>query len=68
MPKEQEPGKALNTVQRSDIRLYGKSHIVKLRADVEKLMANTTGFDREHYQNIILEIDKIISKLNKTDA
>ncbi|MNW86968.1 hypothetical protein D3C86_162050 [compost metagenome] len=68
LPKEQEPGKALNTVQRSDIRLYGKSHIVKLRADVEKLMANTTGFDREHYQNIILEIDKIISKLNKTDA
>jgi hypothetical protein len=67
LPKEVEPGKALNAAQRSDVRLYAKQHLLKLRTDVTKLMSVTTGFNKEHYEGILIEIDKIISKLNKTD-
>ena len=67
LPKETEPGKALNAAQRSDVRLYAKQHIVKLRTDVTKLMNGTTGLNKDHYEGILIEIDKIISKLNKTD-
>ncbi len=67
LPKEAEPGKALNTAQRSDVRLYGKQHILKLRTDVTKLMNASTGFNKDHFESILIEIDKIISKLNKTD-
>jgi hypothetical protein len=67
LPKELEPGKASSTAQRSDVRLYGKQHLVKLRADVSKLMNGSTGLNKDHFENILIEIDKIISKLNKTD-
>ncbi|HEX8014787.1 MAG TPA: zinc-dependent metalloprotease [Flavobacterium sp.] len=67
LPKEAEPGKALNTAQRSDVRLYGKQHLLKLRTDVTKLMSASTGLNKEHFESILIEIDKIISKLNKTD-
>ncbi|SOD14497.1 zinc-dependent metalloprotease [Pedobacter xixiisoli] len=68
LPKEVEPGKALNAAQRSDVRLYGQQHLVKLRADIVKLMASTTGFNKQHFESILIDIDKIISKLNKTEA
>ena len=68
LPKEVEPGKALNTAQRSDVRLYGKQHLIQLRADVVKLAATTTGFNKQHFESILLDIDKIISKLNKSEA
>ncbi|WP_281225232.1 zinc-dependent metalloprotease [Flavobacterium aquiphilum] len=67
LPKEAEPGKALNAAQRSDIRLYGKQHILKLRSDVTKLMNSSTGINKDHFESILIDIDKIISKLNKTD-
>ncbi|KUJ61283.1 zinc-dependent metalloprotease [Flavobacteriaceae bacterium CRH] len=67
LPKEVEPGKALNAAQRSDVRLYGKQHILKLRTDVTKLMSASTGLNKDHFEGILIEIDKIISKLNKTD-
>ncbi|QSW87998.1 zinc-dependent metalloprotease [Flavobacterium endoglycinae] len=65
LPKETEPGKALNTAQRSDIRLYGRQHILKLKADITKLMSTTTGLNKEHYESILIEIEKIIIKLDK---
>ncbi|PBI90898.1 hypothetical protein BSF41_16040 [Flavobacterium sp. ACN2] len=65
LPKELEPGKASNTAQRSDVRLYGKQHLLKLKTDVTKLMSGSTGINRDHYENILLEIDKIITKLDK---
>ncbi|MEL1255229.1 zinc-dependent metalloprotease [Flavobacterium sp. DGU38] len=67
LPKEAEGNRALNTAQRSDVRLYGKQHLVKLRTDVTKLMNTSTGLNKEHFESILIEIDKIISKLNKTD-
>jgi hypothetical protein len=65
LPKELEPGKASNTAQRSDVRLYGKQHLLKLKTDVTKLMSGSTGINKDHYENILLEIDKIITKLDK---
>ncbi|MBE8724377.1 zinc-dependent metalloprotease [Flavobacterium hungaricum] len=65
LPKETEPGRALNTAQRSDVRLYGKQHLLKLKTEVAKSMNASTGFNKDHYENILLEIDKIITKLDK---
>ena len=66
LPKEIDPTKALTTAQRSDVRLYGKQHILKLRGDIAKLMMETTGINKEHFHSMLIEIDKIITKLNKT--
>ena len=66
LPKEVEPGKALTTAQRSDVRLYGKQHLLKLRADITKLMIGTTGLNKEHFESLLIEINKIITKINKT--
>jgi hypothetical protein len=66
LPKETDPGKALTSAQRSDVALYAKQHILKLRTDVEKLMSLSTGLNKEHFESILIEIDKIISKINKT--
>lgn len=65
LPKEVEPGKASNTAQRSDVRLYGKQHLLKLKTDVAKLMNASTGINKDHYESILIEIDKIITKLDK---
>ncbi|MGO4773170.1 zinc-dependent metalloprotease [Flavobacterium sp. W22_SRS_FK3] len=67
LPKEAEGSRALNTAQRSDVRLYTKQHLIQLRTDVTKLMSASTGLNKEHFESILIEIDKIISKLNKTD-
>jgi hypothetical protein len=64
LPKELEPGKAANTAQRSDVRLYAKQHLVKLRDDVVKLMNGTSGLSKDHYEAILIEMDKIVTKLN----
>lgn len=64
LPKELEPGKALNTAQRSDIRLYGRQHLVKLKTEITKLIDTATGISKEHLESILLDIDKIITKLD----
>jgi hypothetical protein len=64
LPKELEPGKAANAAQRSDVRLYAKQHLVKLRDDVVKLMNGTSGLSKDHYEAILIEMDKIVTKLN----
>ncbi|MBP6758008.1 MAG: zinc-dependent metalloprotease [Flavobacterium sp.] len=65
LPKEAEGSRALTTAQRSDVRLYGKQHLLKLRTDVTTLMIGTTGINKEHFKSILIEIDKIVTKLNK---
>lgn len=67
LPKEVEPGKALTNAQRSDVKLYGQQHLLKLRSDIEKLNATATGINKLHYDNLIVEIDKINSKIKKAD-
>nr|WP_294787684.1 zinc-dependent metalloprotease [uncultured Flavobacterium sp.] len=64
LPKEVEPGRALNTAQRSDIRLYGRQHLLKLKTDITKLIDTATGINKEHLESILLDIDKIITKLD----
>lgn len=66
LPKELEPEKQRNARQRSDVRLYGKQHLVKVREDVTKLMNGASGLSKDHYEALIIEIDKIITKLNST--
>jgi hypothetical protein len=66
LPKEVEPGKALTTAQRSDVRLYGKQHLLQLRTDITKLMMGTTGINKAHFQSLLIEINKIVTKINKT--
>jgi hypothetical protein len=66
LPKEAEPGKALNAAQRSDIRLYGKQHLSKLRDEIKKLEDASSGFNKDHFESILIEIDKIVNKLDKT--
>ncbi|RZL40896.1 MAG: zinc-dependent metalloprotease, partial [Pedobacter sp.] len=68
LPKELDATKVLNNALRSDVRLYGHQHLILLRSDVVKLMVTSTGLNKLHYENIIVDIDKILSKLNKTDA
>jgi hypothetical protein len=46
--------------------LYGKQHLLKLRADITKLMMGTTGINKEHFQSLLIEINKIVTKINKT--
>ena len=68
LPKELDVTKALNNALRSDVKLYGQQHLIKLRSDVEKLMTTSSGLNKLHYENILIDIDKILSKLKKTDA
>lgn len=65
LPKELEPGKAANAAQRSDVRLYAKQHLLKLKTDIEKLKASATGINKDHYESILIDIEKIITKLDK---
>lgn len=64
LPQDLESGKASTAAQRSDVRLYGKQHLLKLRQDIVKLMDKTTGINQEHFENMLLEIDQITCKLN----
>lgn len=68
LPKELDATKVLNNALRSDVRLYGQQHLIQLRADVEKLMVGSSGLNKLHYENILVDIDKILSKINKTDS
>ncbi|MFC4476924.1 zinc-dependent metalloprotease [Flavobacterium chungangensis] len=65
LPKELEPGKAANAAQRSDVKLYAKQHLLKLKTDIEKLKTSVTGINKDHYESILIDIDKIITKLDK---
>ncbi|MBD0825443.1 zinc-dependent metalloprotease [Aestuariibaculum marinum] len=60
------PGKALNTAQRSDVVLYGKQHLLELKAAANKLIKGEKGINKSHLEHILIEIEKIISKINKT--
>ncbi|MFB9079171.1 zinc-dependent metalloprotease [Flavobacterium procerum] len=65
LPKELEPGKAANAAQRSDVKLYGRQHLLKLKIDITKLMNTASGINKDHFESILLDIDKIITKLDK---
>ncbi|MFC5681658.1 zinc-dependent metalloprotease [Flavobacterium sp. MAHUQ-51] len=64
LPKEIDPTKALNSAQRSDVALYAKLHLLKLRTDIEKLKNEAVGMNKEHFENVLIEVDKLIKKIN----
>lgn len=65
LPKELEPGRASNAAQRSDVKLYGKQHLLKLKTDIEKMRDSAAGINKDHFESILIDIDKIITKLDK---
>lgn len=65
--KDVEPGKALNAAQRSDVRLYGKQHLLKLKKDIISLKDASNGINKEHLENIIAELNQIEFQLNKNN-
>ena len=65
LPKDLEAGKALDNAQRSDVRLYAKQHVFKLRDDIKKLMNTAAGLNKDHFENILAELDQMMHKLNK---
>ncbi|MCI9845545.1 zinc-dependent metalloprotease [Flavobacterium pectinovorum] len=67
LPKDLDAGKALNNAQRSDVRLYAKQHLVKLRDDIESLMKTATGLNKDHFENVLAELEQIMYKLNKNN-
>ena len=65
LPRELEPGRASNAAQRSDVKLYGKQHLLKLKTDIEKMRDSAAGINKDHFESILIDIDKIITKLDK---
>ena len=65
LPKELDPGRASNAAQRSDVKLYGKQHLLKLKTDIEKMRDSAAGINKDHFESILIDIDKIITKLDK---
>ncbi|WP_082120646.1 zinc-dependent metalloprotease [Pedobacter sp. BMA] len=61
-PKDVADGKAMNSAQRSDVRLEAIAHIQSIRRKVEEILPQTTGIDEVHFKDIRTEIDKILKK------
>ncbi|GGE38964.1 uncharacterized protein DUF5118 [Pedobacter psychrotolerans] len=61
-PKEMADGKAMNSAQRSDVRLEAIAHIKNIRKKIEILLPQTSGIDHLHLTDISKEIEKILKK------
>lgn len=61
-PKDIADGKAMNSAQRSDVRLEAINHLQAIRTKVEEILPQTTGIDELHLKDIRTEIDKILKK------
>ncbi|MFC0777006.1 zinc-dependent metalloprotease [Flavobacterium sp. HJSW_4] len=60
--------KALNAAQRSDVRLYGRQHVLKLKAAIPELISACDGINKEHLENILADIDDMIYKLENKNS
>ncbi|XCF07438.1 zinc-dependent metalloprotease [Tamlana crocina] len=58
--------KLLTTAQRSDVVLYAKQHLLELKKTVNRLIKGEKGINKSHLEFILLEIEKINKKINKT--
>ncbi|MBC6110804.1 zinc-dependent metalloprotease [Pedobacter fastidiosus] len=61
-PKDIADGKAMNSAQRSDVRLEAINHLQAIRTKVEEILPQTTGINELHLKDIRTEIDKILKK------
>ncbi|WP_147677405.1 zinc-dependent metalloprotease [Algibacter pacificus] len=60
------PGKLLTTAQRSDVVLYGREHLIELKKTVNRLIKGEKGINKSHLEFILIEMEKINKKINKT--
>ena len=61
-PKDVSDGKAMSTIQRSDVRLEGMKHVADIRKIVLQLIPQSTGINKMHFEDILVQIDKILKK------
>lgn len=61
-PKDVADGKAMNNSQRSDVRLEAMVHLDKVRERVKILIPQTTGLNKRHLEDTLVQIDKMIKK------
>lgn len=61
-PKDMADGKAMNSAQRSDVRLEAIAHIQAIRKKVDEILPQTSGINALHLKDIRTEIDKILKK------
>lgn len=63
-PKDVADGKAMNNAQRSDVRLEGIKHINDVREKVKLLIPQSAGINKQHLEDVLVQINKIIKKSN----
>jgi len=61
-PRDVAEGKAMNTIQRSDVRLEAISHIKNIKGVLSALVSNTTGIAKLHFEDMSIQIDKMLLK------
>ena len=63
-PKEVADGKAMNNAQRSDVRLEAIKHLDDISERVKLLIPQSSGLNKKHLEDVIVQINKIIKKSN----
>jgi len=63
-PKEVADGKAMNNAQRSDVRLEAIKHLDDISERVKLLIPQSSGLNKQHLEDVIVQINKIIKKSN----
>ena len=63
-PKDVADGKAMNNAQRSDVRLEATIHIKAISEKVKTLIPQSTGMNKQHLEDVMLQINRIIKKSN----
>jgi len=61
-PKDVADGKAMNNSQRSDVRLEAVKHMGHIREKVKQLIPKSTGLNKLHLEDILLQINRINKK------
>jgi hypothetical protein len=61
-PKEVADGRAMNNAQRSDVRLEAITHMNNIKEKVTALIPQSTGINKLHLEDVLVQINKIIKK------
>jgi hypothetical protein len=61
-PKDVADGKAMNNAQRSDVRLEAIVHLKAIREKTKVLVAQSSGINKLHLEDITEQINKILKK------
>jgi len=61
-PKDIADGKAMNNIQRSDVRLEAIEHIKNVREAITTMLPQAVGLNKLHFEDMLVQIDKILKK------